>query len=116
MVTNQELFEIGKTLKIRDVIRVFVKMKAYEKFESMLITNVGMTEKGGIAITYVPCKQPDSVQCGFGCHFLGPEPTGANSAGRWGWQSIEVIGQEKPIKYSQGIQLYKNPGYDLVNI
>ena len=119
MVKNSELFEAAKKLKPNDVIefRVLMRRPEIDEVRSARIASMGVAaDKEQVNITYVPCKRQNSVQCGFGCTFVTPHDDNANAKHKWGWQWIKVVGTEEPRKWPSGPSLYKNPGYDLVNM
>lgn len=114
------LFDTAKQLKVNDVILVRSKMKRGEEVfscrVSYILEDVGLPTSiyPGIPIVrvgYVPCSRPDSRQCGFGSNSI-PE----DGAREWGWQTIEVVGSEGPRPTCALPSLYKNPGYDRVNM
>lgn len=116
---NTEAFEIAKTLKPGHVIefRCIMRAPASDCIQTAKIKSVGLTESGSIGITYIPCDRPNSVQCGFGCHFIAED--GEKGRTEWGWQWIRIIGEEALCHNGprfSGASLYKNPGFDLVNI
>jgi hypothetical protein len=106
-------------LKVNDVIRFRIVMRrpAIDEYRSARLSAVDFDPaKNSVNLTYVPCKLPDSVQCGFGCTFFTPQENPAHAVGKWGWQSIEVVGTEKPQPRFDPPCLFRNPGYDLVNM
>ena len=82
---NSEMFEVAKTLNPGDVIefRVLMRSPAKDEIESCKISSITVREdKEQVDITYVPCRRPNSVRCGFGCTFIAPEDNPGHSKGK----------------------------------
>ena len=119
MVSDNEIFEACKSLKPNDVIQFETKMNrpAECRIQTAKVSSV-VVEENEVSIVYVPCKLDDSVQCGFGCAFFSPQGNKSHKSGHYGWQWVKKVGEEFPngSRYNPSVKLYKNPGYDLVNI
>jgi hypothetical protein len=118
---NMGIYEVARKLVPGDVIkqRVIMKDARHCRTETALVTEASYDpDNEQVNITYKPCKRPDSVQCGFGCTFFQPIDNPAHAAGKWGCQSLEVVGYQElgNARSYRGPNLYKNPGYDLVNM
>lgn len=120
---NEKLFAQARTLKVNDVIRVtdltkhihtgqVYKDRVLDTF-TCRVSSLEVKDDC-VSITYVPCQQPNSVQCGFGCTFVRVNNDRAHKEGVWGWQNIEVIGTEKPWSVSRWYPRPGNKGYDLM--
>src|SRR6185312_4699705 len=101
---NEKLFAQAKILKVNDVVRVTALVKHDhtgrvhpERILDTFTCRVSSieVEEQCVNLTYVPCRRDDTIQCGFGCHFIRTDNCKACKEGVYGWQSIEVIGTEK---------------------
>ena len=81
------MFETAKTLEVGDIFEFTSKMKRPENCEhaSAKVTQIEVKENI-VTLTYVPCDLPNSVQCGFGCHFIKPA-----FPEEWGWQTLKIL-------------------------
>lgn len=102
----------NQPFNIYDVIEITNRMRDGDHVFTALVVRVERNlQNNGWSFTYVPCSRPDSIQCGFGCAFALDTP------GQWGIQSTKVVGREYPRRWdTQPVCLYKNPGYDSVNL
>jgi hypothetical protein len=120
-MTAAELHTLACTLKPNDVVLEHCKMRnphtrEWEmKYRSFRV-NSAIVGETGVSIMYTPCNRQDSVQCGFGHLFISPVDCGNHRYGEWGTQHMDVIGAEAPASQHKMPNLYRNPGYDLVNM
>jgi hypothetical protein len=119
MTRDTEMYEVARTLKVNDVIeyRLIMRSPPIDEVRSARIAEITVRDdREQVDITYVSCSRPNTVQCGFGCTFIAPAPNSSHAAGKWGWQWIKKVGEEKSRTTPTPPNLYKNPGYDLVNM